>query len=223
MTRRYFSASTTRPIIAGMACSSCAVKKLPSISNGASVATGPVTAALAIGCNGDAVRRRRLRIRNIIPAAQWPIHRFARLPPEVFFSTSIRSLFQGSPACCGRPARRRRRRTPERRTPSFVTLWVGDHVVGRQPMPELVRISRLSATANTAGNLVFEKRFQILEQAHPVHGISRPRQLLFCHDCNSFSGTMVIFGKFVIFAYKDRGKQPVKTITRLKNEMVTYV
>lgn len=65
------------------------------------------------------------------------------------------------------------------------------------PMPELVRISRLSALANTVQGILFSKNVSKYWNRYPVHGIHGHDGYFFCHDCDSFSRTMVIFGKFV--------------------------
>ena len=93
----------------------------------------------------------------------------------------------------------------------LVPFEVGDDIIGGQPDARIgADLAAVGHGEHGAGNLVFEKRFQILEQAHPVHGIHGHDGYFFCHDCDSFNGTMVIFSKFITFAYKYRANHPQK-------------
>ena len=54
----------------------------------------------------------------------------------------------------------------------FVSFEAGDHVVGGQPDARIgADLPAVGHRKDGVGNPVLEKCFQILEQAHPVHGI----------------------------------------------------
>ena len=84
-------------------------------------------------------------------------------------------------------------------------LEVGDYTVDGQSDARIgADLPRVGDGKHLVRNLVLEKCFQILEQAHPVHGIHGHDGDSLCHNCDAFSETMVIFSKFVTFACKYR-------------------
>ena len=85
----------------------------------------------------------------------------------------------------------------------FMAFEVGDDIVGGQADARIgADFAAVGYREEGVGNFVFEKCFQILEQAHPVHGIHGHDGCSLCHSHNFLNETTVILSKFITFVNK---------------------
>ena len=97
----------------------------------------------------------------------------------------------------------------------FAAFQLGDRGVRREPDARIGPDFPAAGDGEQGeGNVVFEEGFQILEQARPVHGIDGQNGCFLCHGRKCLNDMTVIFGKFLIFAYKyTPDNLPVQEVT----------